>query len=394
MSDAVVIQWARLGDLLQTRVLLRRLQKTRPAARIILCADARYGDVVRLFPETFEYRPVNLQKWTSLARHSASQGELLRVLSEERDGYQDVREAETLVLMKSAAAATYAELLQPRRQYGYYLRDGELIAPPAMMMIEHALRQGVRFSVHISDMWAAWAGGSTQTEWLPPLQGKNAAAGRSNTTISSIAIFCDAGESHRHLPTAWLARLLRALIERSVSVVLFGVTHGIECDDLMTISASHPSQVRDLRGQTSLGEMIQILRKQHLVIGADSGGVHLAAALGVPVIGLYFGGADCALTGPYAPNAVVIQNPIWDPNHLNAITELALDPSSNLYNTDVAMVSVMRPVLDHYGMLYKSEQYLELNNADAEEFRRLLLQRTPSLRDRDIYGEEQLSADR
>ena len=48
----------------------------------------------------------------------------------------------------------------------------------------------------------------------------------------------------------------------------------------------------------SLAELASLARKARFVVGVDTGLAHLAAALQVPVIGLY-GGSDPALTGLY-----------------------------------------------------------------------------------------------
>lgn len=69
---------------------------------------------------------------------------------------------------------------------------------------------------------------------------------------------------------------------------------------------------RDLRrqafnycGHTDLVEMGSLIQNMDLVIGVDSGPLHLAAALGKPVIGIY-GSTDPARTGPYGEGHRVI----------------------------------------------------------------------------------------
>jgi heptosyltransferase-1 len=43
---------------------------------------------------------------------------------------------------------------------------------------------------------------------------------------------------------------------------------------------------------------MELTRRVHLVVGGDTGPVHLAAALGVPTVAL-FGPTDCGRTGPW-----------------------------------------------------------------------------------------------
>ncbi|MEE8282609.1 MAG: lipopolysaccharide heptosyltransferase I [candidate division NC10 bacterium] len=59
---------------------------------------------------------------------------------------------------------------------------------------------------------------------------------------------------------------------------------------------------------TSISEVVAFLRRAHLVVGNDTGPLHLAAALGVPTIGLY-GPTRPERNGPYGPQVRVIQSP-------------------------------------------------------------------------------------
>src|SRR5207244_8484363 len=57
---------------------------------------------------------------------------------------------------------------------------------------------------------------------------------------------------------------------------------------------------------SSLRELAQLLLDAQLVIGGDTGPLHLAAALGTPVIGLY-GPTNPARNGPYGQLGNVVE---------------------------------------------------------------------------------------
>ncbi len=57
---------------------------------------------------------------------------------------------------------------------------------------------------------------------------------------------------------------------------------------------------------TSLPQLSALLRRARLVIGSDTGPLHLAAAVGTPCVGLY-GPTRVEKTGPYGPRHVAIQ---------------------------------------------------------------------------------------
>jgi heptosyltransferase-1 len=59
---------------------------------------------------------------------------------------------------------------------------------------------------------------------------------------------------------------------------------------------------------TTIPEMVALFRRANLVIGGDTGPIHVAAVLGVPTVGLY-GPTSVRRNGPYGPRATAIQSP-------------------------------------------------------------------------------------
>ena len=58
----------------------------------------------------------------------------------------------------------------------------------------------------------------------------------------------------------------------------------------------------------SVAELTALTRRASLFIGGDTGPLHLAAAMGIPVVAI-FGPTDPARNGPYSENSVVLRNP-------------------------------------------------------------------------------------
>lgn len=64
----------------------------------------------------------------------------------------------------------------------------------------------------------------------------------------------------------------------------------------------------------SLGQLIACTRRARLFIGGDTGPLHLAAALEIPVVGIY-GPTDPARNGPYGTRAQVLRHPASRRDH-------------------------------------------------------------------------------
>jgi heptosyltransferase-2 len=67
--------------------------------------------------------------------------------------------------------------------------------------------------------------------------------------------------------------------------------------------------ILDLTGKTKLRQAMAVLRRLDLLVTNDSGLMHAAAALGVPLVAI-FGSTDPAATGPFTPRATVLHHPL------------------------------------------------------------------------------------
>ena len=80
------------------------------------------------------------------------------------------------------------------------------------------------------------------------------------------------------------------------------------------------AQFFNLTGNTSLVSLPALIKRADWVISNDSGPMHLAAAMGIKVLGI-FGPTDPRLFGPFPPNAptnFVMQAPVGDLRLLTA----------------------------------------------------------------------------
>lgn len=86
-----------------------------------------------------------------------------------------------------------------------------------------------------------------------------------------------------------------------------------------------PLALRNLAGRTTLPQFLDELRACHLVIGNDTGGIHLANAVGVPVLVLY-GPTNPVRTGPFfAVPSRLLQAPEAGPRGGGRMTSITAD---------------------------------------------------------------------
>lgn len=113
------------------------------------------------------------------------------------------------------------------------------------------------------------------------------------------------GPAKRWLPDRF-AETMRIVHERTgCEWRVFGVAGDRELAELIMKSAGVPAS--DFVGKTTLAELIERVRECDLLVTNDSGTMHLAAFLGVPVVAI-FGSTEPALTGPTGTGHAVLRH--------------------------------------------------------------------------------------
>ncbi len=116
-----------------------------------------------------------------------------------------------------------------------------------------------------------------------------------------IALHPGAGAPVKEWGVESFAALADALVQQlGVGIVLTGSPNEIELANAVAIRMQHTPIVA--AGQTSLGELGALFRRCRLVVGADSGPLHLAVAVGTPTVHLY-GPVDPVKFGPWGSPA-------------------------------------------------------------------------------------------
>jgi lipopolysaccharide heptosyltransferase II len=110
-------------------------------------------------------------------------------------------------------------------------------------------------------------------------------------------------------PTSHIAALATRLARELDALVLLTGAPG-EASLAEAVERQSGGNVVDLCGKTSLPELAALLAASDLVISGDSGPMHIACAVGTPVVALH-GPTDPAISGPTDPSASVLRVPLW-----------------------------------------------------------------------------------
>lgn len=160
-------------------------------------------------------------------------------------------------------------------------------------MTEAGAAGGMKFPLPVSERDEEWAAG---TMW--------AKGGR-------FAILTPgAGWGAKQWPAERYGELARRLRDLGVRVLVnFGPG-----EEELAKAVEWASDGAAQRGLYSLGKLLALCRRATVFVGGDTGPLHLAAALGTPVLAL-FGPTDPARNGPLGGPAVVLRSPLSATSH-------------------------------------------------------------------------------
>jgi len=111
-----------------------------------------------------------------------------------------------------------------------------------------------------------------------------------------VALIPFASDTHKCWPGERFAQVAKRLTRQGLRCVIIGGAQDIQAAEEIADAAG--GGVVSLAGRTNLLQVAALLRRCRLVIGNDTGPLHIAAAVGTPVLGLY-GPTDPNKVGPY-----------------------------------------------------------------------------------------------
>lgn len=300
-GKVLVVQLARLGDLVQTWPLLRRLRHQDPARPLDLLGDRTLAALVDVGPDLDHFWEVDMSGLSSLwQRDPAGAYDRVQHLAE---GFRK-RNYDLVYNLNFSRVALLFSYLAGGDVRGYRPVKGgrEFLREPWLALVYALVHARKINRVHLSDVFRHLAPAGEQE----PFPG--APVAKKGEPIIALQV------ATRHPKRTWplkaFTRLAGLLIKRlGAQIWLVGTRAEASLGEALRegLSPAQREQVINLQGKTDLGELTARLRECHLLISGDTGTLHLAAALGTRTVGIFLGPASCFETGPYGEGHYVLQ---------------------------------------------------------------------------------------
>lgn len=301
----LIIQLARFGDLMQTAPVVAAAVEQDPAVEVHLLVDAPLGNVAKSIRGVAKV-------------HTIDRGKLLKELAAGRiaDAYSRIGElaadlqsrriARVVNLTHTPDSAYLARLSGAPQASGLAAGRRKMIsADPWSRLFRVTLPRRDWGALHLVDIHLRIAGlpSPKSVAWMNaiPSLGLPIRPGR-----PVVGMQLGASSPLRRWPVEAFARTAQIVAERTpVTIVLVGTpAEQPLADEFNRLSGI---ETIDLVGRTDISQLTAAVARCRLILSGDTGTIHMAAALGVPTVGVYLGMARPEDTAPYQCGAVVFE---------------------------------------------------------------------------------------
>ena len=317
MKRILIVNLTRFGDLLQTWPTIGGLKELHPDAELTVLVEHNFADVCRGLPGVDRVWEIDLDHLgrTMLGGTTAAFRDAYRYVDDLVARLRACRFDLALNYSSSRMSAVLLGLVGAPDTRGWTMSaDGHRMIAHRWSRLFSAsclVRRQAPFNLvdYYKRVAGVTAGPRRLAFTVPPAASARAAelceAAGLAPGVPLIAFQLGASRAARRWPAAHYVALTRELAARVGARVLLCGGAG-EREVAAEIQAATGALAIDVCGRTSIAELGALLARADLLVTPDTGPMHLAVAVGTPVVAMFFGPALPFDTGPYAADHVCL----------------------------------------------------------------------------------------
>ncbi len=309
-----------MGDLIQSTPLISSLRKRYPEAKITLLVSSDFAEFAKRANHIDEIIVFNLRQFNQKGEKGELKSwvEVYRYLEDFLKTLSDRGFDKVYNLSHSKLSALMIHYLKIPEVVGFHCnRSGDRKTDHSWLQyfgIEPFNRLYNPFN--LADIYMLSGDGEPGSEELSIAHGPDDALaaveilGDINHDREELIIGIQAGSSleGRRWSVEAFSTLGDLICSRlNARIVLLGVASESEIASKIVEGMEHKDKVLDLTGKTSITQLIGVLKRCNYLVTNDTGTMHIAAALKVPIIGLFFAHAHPHETGPFGEGHIMFQ---------------------------------------------------------------------------------------
>jgi heptosyltransferase-1 len=306
MSDLLFIKTSSLGDVIHHMPALTEARAARPDLSFAWMVEEAFAPLVRLHPAVNTVVPVAWRRWRKSLYAPATIAEIARNVRDIRSKVYDVI-VDTQGLLRTGILSRIAR--GPRHGY-----DSSSIREPlasAFYDVRHKVSRE-QHAIERNRILSGLALGYTPQG--APNFGLDRARFRATGTSYAVLLHATARVEKEWPVENWIA-LGRSIQKQGVEVALPWGTP-VERARSERIAAALPGARVPVRAP--LDQVARLIGGAQCVVGVDTGLLHLAAALGVPLVAI-FSGSKPQLTGPVGSGPLAVLGAQGEPPDVDEV---------------------------------------------------------------------------
>jgi heptosyltransferase III len=303
----LIIQLARLGDIYQTWPVVRAVKRAHPKAEIHFLARKKFAPACEGLSEINKVWSMDTR---AILEPLIEEQPVFKKALDQIDQLQSGLDGEkfdkviNLSFSPLSSFITHNLEINGAEVRGYSRHADGFFNPvdDASAYFYSQVGPGRPNRVHLTELFAQVAGVELRDEdWNP---GKYSSSKFSK--VGAVVVHLGASESKKSYGSHKWLQVVRALLEKSNrEVILIGSKEERDLGFVVENVTSHRKPI-NIVGKTELADLFDILSQAAVLIGCDSGPVHIAALTQTPVLNLSFNSVNFWETGPKSAGSRIL----------------------------------------------------------------------------------------
>ena len=304
----LIIKPSSLGDILHAFPAVKLIKETFPQARIDWLVNPSFAPILSYCDGVCDIIDFPRKELASPSKFFPFMIQLLgRLRSKNYDMVIDLQGLfRSAFFAKAAKSKTTAGFKNPREAISKIFYDIKIAVPPEMV---HAVEKnafivsellGIEYRVPLLNL-------PEITEYSAPVN-KNLNAFNIAQNDICIGVIPGARWESKKWPASFFSEIINTVCEKNnrCKFILSGAPSDISSAEKI-LAKTKSEKVFTMAGKTGTAELVELIRKCSAIVTNDSGPMHIAAALNIPVLA-FFGPTLPEKTGPYGKNHVILKS--------------------------------------------------------------------------------------
>ena len=328
MKNIIILNLTRMGDLIQSTALFKKIKLIYPESRVKLIISKEFEEIAPFLPYVDEIKPIDVTGLSELlkANNFDLTIDVLKALADMFDGILQVNYDLAVNLSHDEFSVYFLYILNSLKNIGISVnREGTIISNDEMIayifsavknrkvsvlnlvdLYERTIKTNkTQYKQHVNKIYLDTKKIDEEHNGNKEFEVLKKYGIEESDNIVSFAI--GASTELKKWRYDYFAELAKMFLNGDIKtkVALLGAKYDVKAGGFIESIVANERLI-NLTGKTSVADLVYIVRRSNLLITHDTGTMHIGVAVGTKLIVIYTGNVGFLETGPYAENRLLV----------------------------------------------------------------------------------------